>query len=351
MAHSLLIVGSADVGRLESSYARAFQHLGWAVHFWDPRESLQRVARGYRLGRIFSAFVNVEPWIRKANLHLLQTVDERRPRLILLIGTHGVWPGTLAQIRALVPGILIYCIFPDTPHNLASDRMLCFPFCDRVATVSPGWVDAFVRLGAPRVDYLPLAADTDLHLPSPPLSIGANTTYSHDVLFVGNWRADREEFLEQLINFDLQVWGTDYWQRRTRPASPLRSRWGGRPLGSDEFSLACAQGKILLNIIDIVGWPGPNMRTFEQPACGAFSLVSRTPAITSLFKEGETIECFASVGEAQEKIRYYLNHEDERQKIAKACYEFVVNGGHTYLDRAKQLVDWAAEDGAIIDAD
>ena len=46
MTRTLLIVGSNRVGTLESSYARAFGHLGWTVHFWDPERALHQVARG-----------------------------------------------------------------------------------------------------------------------------------------------------------------------------------------------------------------------------------------------------------------------------------------------------------------
>ena len=82
------------------------------------------------------------------------------------------------------------------------------------------------------------------------------------------------------------------------------------------------------------------MRSFEQPACGAFSLVTRTDALLEIFTEGENVECFDSVAEAREKIRYYLTHETERQKIAAAGYKLVIEGGHTYLDRARQLIEW-----------
>ena len=343
MAQSVLIVGSNRGWNLEGSYTRAFQKLGWTVHFWDPVEALHRVARGYWLGRLFSTFVHIEPWFRKANLRLLQLVNTLRPDLILVIGTYGVWGGTLAQIRAVVPDILIYSIYPDTPHNLGSDRMHCLPFFDRVAVVSPAWVEAFERLGAPRVNYLPLAADPELHYPVEKVK-RASDPFCRDVVFVGNWRRDREEFLEQLVDFDLGLWGSDYWKRRTRPGSPLRSRWGGRSINGTELAQVCAASRILLNVIDAVGWPGPNMRTFEQPACRAFSLVTRTPAIVELFKEGETIECFASAKEAQEKIAYYLAHERERQRVAEASYQFVIHGGHTYFDRARQIAEWAAED-------
>lgn len=343
MTRSLLIIGNNGAANLESSYARAFQHLGWGVSLWEPAKALHRVARGYGLGRLFSKFVNVEPWLRKANLELLKLSEKLRPGLILVIGTEGVRAGTLAQMRVQLPGTPSYCLYPDTPHNLVPDRIQCLPFFDRVTTVSPLWVEAFERLGARRVHYLPLAADTDLHRPV--TRENQVTTDAHDVAFIGNWRPEREAFLEQLTDFDLRVWGTNYWKRNIRSGSRLPARWGGRPLVGEEFARACSEHRILLNLIDGVGWPGPNMRTFEQPACRAFSLVTRTPAVIDLFQEGETIECFDSVEEAREKIRFYLKNETERQRIAEQSYRFVVNGGHTYVDRAKQLVEWAREDG------
>jgi spore maturation protein CgeB len=104
----------------------------------------------------------------------------------------------------------------------------------------------------------------------------------------------------------------------------------------------------MLNILDLVTQPGPNMRTFEQPACRAFSLVTRTDPVLDLFTEGTNIVCFDSVPELREKIHYYLAHESERQRIADASYEFVVNQGHTYVDRAQQIIDWVREDGYAV---
>jgi spore maturation protein CgeB len=341
MKRIVLIIGTTSIGSLENSYARGFQSLDWDVHFWHPLDALHKVVRGGRLGRLFSTFVNVEPWLRKANLELLNIAEKLRPQLILVIWSEGVRAGTLAQLKVLLPSTQVYCVFPDYPHNLVTDRILALPFFDRVAPVSPSWEEAFKLLGARQVQYLPLAADTEMHKPA---RNDGNTfaNAAHDVVFVGNWRPAREAFLEQLTEFDLFIWGTDYWKRRVRADSPLKSRWGGRPLFGNEFAQVCGESRILLNIID-VGWPGPNMRAFEQPACCAFSLVTRTPAVLEIFTEGVNIECFDSAEEARDKIRYYLAHEDERRKIAEASYKLVVEGGHTYLNRAQQLIDWVDE--------
>jgi spore maturation protein CgeB len=343
MSKSVLIVGHDGGWNLEGSYSRALTNLGWQVQFWQPDKALQRVARGSKVGRLFSTLVNVEPWLRKANLELLQLAENLRPSLVLVIGTEGVRAGTLGQLRAQSHRPILYCLFPDTPHNLVPDRIQCLPMFDRVMTVSSGWIDTFRRLGVEHIHYLPLAADTDLHQPAS--QNGSGPTRRHDVAFVGNWRPEREAFLEQLVDFDLRIWGSEYWKRNTHPDSRLRAKWGGRALFGAEFAQACADNSILLNIIDGVGWPGPNMRAFEQPACRAFPLVTRTPAVVELFKEGENIECFDSVEEAREKISFYLANDAARQRVADAAYEFVVNEGHTYMDRVEQLLRWASEDG------
>jgi spore maturation protein CgeB len=341
VTQSILILGTSASGSLESSYLRAFQRVGWKTYVWDPITALGRAARGNRFGRLFNTFVHVEPWANKANAELLRVTDELRPDLILAIGTRGLRGGTLAQVKVRLPDVLIYCIYPDSPHNLDSDRIHCLPFFDRVTTSSPAWVPAFQKLGAARVSYLPFAADIDLHRP---FSENGQPRIKHDLGFIGTWRPERELFLEQLADFDLCVWGSDYWKHRTRRESPLRSRWGGRSIFGSEFGKVCHETKILLNILDPVTWPGPNMRSFEQSACRAFSLVTRSPAVTEVFKEGEHVECFDSVGEAREKIDFYLRNEKARQQIADRSYDLVVHQGHTYVDRAQQVIKWATED-------
>src|SRR2546423_1797624 len=103
---TVLIVGRTNAEALERSYARGLERLRCRVEFWEPDAALHRLARGRALGRVFSTFVHVEPWLRKSNLDLLQTALAIRPDLILVIGTSGVRGGTLAQLRVLLPECL-----------------------------------------------------------------------------------------------------------------------------------------------------------------------------------------------------------------------------------------------------
>jgi len=314
---TVIIVGADRPEALESSYARAFKQLGWQVLFWQPLAAYGSVTRGGKVGQFLGLFVHIEPWWRRANLQFLQLVNEIKPDLILVIGTQGVRAGTLAQLRVRHPQLVIYCIYPDSPHNLDTDRIHCLPFFDRVTTSSPAWVQAFTSLGARRVAYLPFAADTDLYQPTE-LPTG-HSALTHDLTFIGTWRAEREILLNELADYDLVVWGSNYWQKRTQPHSPLRQKWGGRSLIGPEFAQACSQSKIMLNMMDAISWPGPNMRTFELPACRAFALTERSAAVLEIFREGETIECFDGLAEAREKISFYLKHENSREQIAAAA--------------------------------
>lgn len=335
---SVVIVGPVSPESLESSYARSFAGIGWEVHRWTPASALRDVARGGRIGELFSRFVHVEAWHRKANLELLRLVDSIRPRLLLVIDTSGVRGGTLGQIRARCPDTLIYCVYPDSPHNLDVERIVSLPLFDRVAVSSPAWVEVFARLGARQPAYLPFAADTMLHSPGQ-----AERAHAADVCFVGTWRPEREAFLERFADLDLKIWGSEYWKTRTRPGSPLRTRWMGRPLRGDELGAVCASTRVMLNVMDPATWPGPNMRTFEQAACGAFSLTTRSPAVLELFNEGESIECFDDAEEAREKTDRYLGDESSRKRVAHAGQTLVLDR-HTYAHRVATLLQWIGAD-------
>lgn len=333
---SVVIVGRMNAEALESSYARAFEARGWIVSRWSPTAALAAVARGHRIGREFARFVRVEAWERKANLELLALVDSVRPSMLLVIDTGGVRAGTLGQIRARCPGIVLACVYPDSPHNLDVDRIAALPLFDRVGTSSPAWVDVFRRLGAVHAEYLPFAADTLLQGPTE-----RRPDLEADVCFVGTWRPDREAFLEALADFNLQIWGSEYWKTRTRRGSPLRQRWRGRTLRGDELASVCRSTRVMLNVMDAVTWPGPNMRTFEQAACGAFSLTTRSPAVLDIFTEGVDIECFEDVQEARTKLERYLGDELARVRIAEAGRAIVLRE-HTYDARVARLIEWTS---------
>lgn len=93
--------------------------------------------------------------------------------------------------------------------------------------------------------------------------------------------------------------------------------------------------KIVLNIsiLDDI-----NMRVFETMATGNFLLTNWIPTLDDLFKDGKHLVTYKTLDEAVEKTKYYLAHEEEREKIALAGQKEVL-AKHTYSHRIQTIFD------------
>ena len=79
------------------------------------------------------------------------------------------------------------------------------------------------------------------------------------------------------------------------------------------------------------------MRTFEGTATGSFLLTEWVPHLDELFEDGKHLVTYKTLDEAVEKAKYYLEHESERETIAKAGMEHTL-ANHTYEVRAKKIL-------------
>ncbi|MBM3254270.1 MAG: glycosyltransferase [Candidatus Omnitrophica bacterium] len=77
-----------------------------------------------------------------------------------------------------------------------------------------------------------------------------------------------------------------------------------------------------------------NMRMFEIMSCGTMLLTNaiKRNGFEDLFKNGIHLVTYKTKRELKRFIDYYLTNEEEREKIALAGYEHVINN-HTYLYR------------------
>lgn len=87
-----------------------------------------------------------------------------------------------------------------------------------------------------------------------------------------------------------------------------------------------------------------NMRVFEGTATGSFVLTEDVYGLSNLFKYDEEIVTYKNTKEAIEKIKYYLKHDEEREKIADAGMKRTLKD-HQY----KQRLDVILKKAGIID--
>jgi len=108
----------------------------------------------------------------------------------------------------------------------------------------------------------------------------------------------------------------------------------GQRLFRDAAEVFC-QSRIVFNISvkdDI------NMRCFEALSTKSFLLTNWIPTLDGLFQDGVHLVTYKTLDEAIEKAKYYIAHDEEREKIAEAGFN-EVRAKHTFKHRCEQVMD------------
>ncbi len=142
------------------------------------------------------------------------------------------------------------------------------------------------------------------------------------------------QLLVNLLEFDLSVFGGDHWSERLlRPFGFSKTS----PFLTDQELAAC----FAFSQISFchTKWPfrhGVHERPLMVLAAGGFPLADYRAGLADLFADGE-IAVYQSDAELLEKVRYYLDHEEARLKMAEKGRRRVLKD-HTYEERVKVIV-------------
>ena len=90
-----------------------------------------------------------------------------------------------------------------------------------------------------------------------------------------------------------------------------------------------------------------NMRTFEICMSGNFQLMQYTPCVEEFFDIDKEIVCWKNRNDLFDKIQYYLENKEEREKIAKNGYEKAIKE-HTWSNRIK-TIKYIIEKSKVLD--
>lgn len=197
----------------------------------------------------------------------------------------------------------------------------------------------YVALGA-RPIYCQEAANPNIYKPY-------EAIYEYDVAFIGQAYGERPEYIQYLLEAGVavHVWGFG-WERYTAQqlsaTSLLRGAWRrlrgveqslvqlpanivGNRLSDEEMVRTYSKAKINLGfstcgdthqdkkrILQI------RLRDFEIPMSGGFYMVEYMAELAEFFNIGEEIVCYYDRDDLVEKIKYYLVHDEERERIRQA---------------------------------
>ena len=95
--------------------------------------------------------------------------------------------------------------------------------------------------------------------------------------------------------------------------------------------------KINLNITSKSIKTGLPLRIFDVLACGGFLITNYQSEIPMYFEDGVDLVTYDSLSDLENKVNYYLNHEEERLQIAKNGYEKIKNQ-YTYIHCLTKII-------------
>lgn len=86
-------------------------------------------------------------------------------------------------------------------------------------------------------------------------------------------------------------------------------------------------------------------RTFETLGSEGFFLTSDTPAVRALLKPGRDVVVSSSPAQTLKKVRYYLKHEQERERIRQNGRKAIAK--QNYTERAKFMISVLRKKGLL----
>lgn len=342
--------GQEVLGIITGYCKTALLNAGHEVKIFDFRESQYlkgdilsylkpKIKRLFNLSPRKISFINrIE--IDKMNISLFNTALAYKPDLALILTGEAITTETLRKMKE--EGIVIANWFMDSiysPHRKSFVEEIS-PYYDFFFIIDSIDVLKYVKIGAKYVYWLPLAVDPSLHK-TLYLTDNEKQKYSSNVTFVGTIIPVREDILESVANFGLNIWAPSAsahgsWTDRKRVLSRC---YRGGPIFGEEVVKIYNASKIVISIDSLYGNQifSVTPRVFEVAGCGSFHICNYNEQLDKLhFEIGKDIVCFDTKEDLRKLVKYYLENEDERAAIAKngqkKAYKY-----HTYARRIKEM--------------
>lgn len=328
---------------------------------------------------------------------LLNAVVEMRPDFVLTINHSGMdRDGLFAHLFSDL-GVPLVSWFVDDPRTILMDD----PRHAAATSIALTWERAFEPylrgVGFPLVYHLPLAADTDFHgapqahterpaafvgnsmvafaarerdalQDHPKLLTTLEDAFAHGRVtrrnfaqgmaaivgeaeyaaldpearrhaeiycFVEGTRRLRHALVARLTPEGLIVRGDDDWRGVVPHAGPPVHY--EQDLGNFYRTTA-----VNLNSTSIQMATAVNQRVFDAPAAGGFVLTDAQEDLFTLFEPGVDVAAYNDLDECADKLRYYVQHPEARQRIVQAAQGRIA-AQHTYRHRLQTIAGWIRE--------
>ncbi|MFA6135451.1 MAG: glycosyltransferase [Phycisphaerae bacterium] len=260
----------------------------------------------------------------------MREVETFRPDLVFFFKSNWLDPATLAWIADRV---LTAHYHPDdygNPENVSRALEECIPLFGACFTTKSFNVAELLQAGARDAYFVWSAFDPAIHHP-------VEVSESFDICFVGVKRPERSDWMRSLVaelpDARVAVAGPG-WRRSDLPRAMVR----GGVYGAQMSALLNAS-KVCLGFLNHANRDQHTCRTFEIPACGGLLVAERSSEHLQLFSRGGAILFDGPSGLVDACRQALAAQPKERRRIKTVGHSVVMTGGHTYGDRARQILD------------
>jgi len=224
-----------------------------------------------------------------------------------------------------------------------------------VLTTDSQAVEKYHKIGYKNVIKTQWACNHFLYKPS-------NLPKIYDVTFIGQPHGNRREIIEKIkkAGIDIKCWGKGWSAGRIFQENMIKifsqskinlnltKSSGGISLKSSASIFFKKELNGSLRFVKPKYWLGNFQsllakkreqikgRNFEIPGSGGFLLTSDADNLTDYYQSGREIAIYKNINDMIDKIKYYLEHNEERKAIAWAGYERTLQE-HTYEKRFNDI--------------
>ena len=263
------------------------------------------------------------------NLSFLKAVEREQPDIILcVLMTYELWIETLEMVREHSDAVLVNWSTDDSWKYEQFSRFLSPSFHLYATTYRTALLKS---QGEGQSNFVLTQWAANAETLSEPLKA---KECRYQVSFIGSAYGNRTRWIDDLKRNGIHV-------------DCFGHGWRNGPVDALEIPRIMRESVMCLNFADsgvVVQGLRPQRsrqikaRVFEVTGVGGFLITENTDDIDRYFIPGEEIVIFEGIWDAVEKIKLFLSHPDDRDRIAWAGCERT-RREHTYDIRFRELLD------------
>jgi len=275
-----------------------------------------------------------------ANDQLVRLAVENGIDFIHLGKGESILGETIKRIKTVFPAIKIIHFYGDyrpSPPAWVTDlgRYVDVTF---IQGRDEGLREKYQQAGCRRVEFLNCGTDPDIFYPQ-------SVDKEYDIVFMANyskpdkfeWMKGRLELVKAIASngFGIHIFGTGWGKLGETKNITLHPFVAG-----EAFARECSKAKLALaygtnKVRGYTSWP----RLLNSMSSGTMVLTKYFPGLEDVFENAYDLQWFTREKDLINLVRYYLDNDEERKKIAESGRNQVLEN-HTWNHRIETILSY-----------